>query len=322
MKNAVTSKMSPKVKHKCRETKIVKSKQHALEKSRSASVATRRRQSLWRRTTSAKEARDMPIGVFDSGIGGLTVVKALRKILPNEDIIYFGDTARVPYGSKSPQTITQFAFQDTEFLIARHVKMIIVACHSASSVCLDDLKKSYNLPIIGVIEPGAKAAVQATNNNRVGVIGTQATILSGAYERAIKNLNREVEIVAKATPLFVPLAEEGWITNPISYQVAKIYLAPMVAENIDTLLLGCTHYPLLKSTISKVFRNKVKIVDASLETALETKIVLEKNNLINRKKKPHALRFYLSDLTPNFSDIGRRFLGSNLTEVYRASLSE
>jgi glutamate racemase len=263
-----------------------------------------------------------PIGVFDSGIGGLTVVKALRKILPNEDIVYFGDTARVPYGSKSSETIIRFAIQDADFLAARHVKMIIVACHSASSVGLDDLKKRYDLPIIGVIEPGAKAAVRTTKNHRIGVIGTQATILSGAYERAIKKLSREIEIVAKATPLFVPLAEEGWISSPITYEIARTYLAPMVAENIDTLLLGCTHYPLLKNTISKVFRNKVKIVDASLETALETKIVLEKNNLINRKKKPHALRFYLSDLTPNFSDIGRRFLGSNLTEVYRASLSE
>lgn len=269
-----------------------------------------------------KLLRNKPIGVFDSGVGGLTVVKALRKILPNEDIIYFGDTARVPYGSKSSQTITQFAFQDTKFLVARNVKMIIVACHSVSSVCLDDLRKGFDLPIIGVIEPGAKAAVRTTKNKCVGVIGTQATILSGAYERAIKKLSKEVEIVAKATPLFVPLAEEGWISNPITYAVARTYLAPMIAENIDTLLLGCTHYPLLKNTISKVFHKTVKIVDASLETALEAKNVLENNNLINTTKKSHSHRFYLSDLTPNFSEIGRRFLGSSLGEVFRASLSE
>jgi glutamate racemase len=263
-----------------------------------------------------------PIGVFDSGIGGLTVVKSLRKILPNEDIIYFGDTARVPYGSKSPQIITQFSFQDAKFLIARNVKMIIVACHSASSVALEDLKKKFDLPIIGVIEPGAKAAIRATENKCIGVIGTQATILSGAYERAIKKLSKEVEIVAKATPLFVPLAEEGWISTPITYQIARTYLTPMISENIDTLLLGCTHYPLLKNTISKVFRKKVKIVDASLETALEVKTILESNNLMNKIKKTRSLRFYLSDLTPNFADIGRRFLGSDLGEVFRASLSE
>jgi glutamate racemase len=263
-----------------------------------------------------------PLGVFDSGVGGLTVVKALKKILPNEDIIYFGDTARVPYGTKSPTTITQFAMQNTKFLVDRNVKMIIVACHSVSSVCLDDLKKTFDLPIIGVIEPGAKAAVKATKNKRIGVIGTQATILSGAYERAIKGLCKEIEIVAKATPLFVPLAEEGWITNPITYQIAKTYLAPMIEENTDTLLLGCTHYPLLKTMISKVFRNKVKIVDASLETALEAKTILENYNLSNSSKKKQTMRFYLSDLTPNFSEIGRRFLGSNLDEVFRASLSE
>lgn len=263
-----------------------------------------------------------PIGVFDSGIGGLTVVKALRKILPNEDIIYFGDTARVPYGSKSSETITRFAFQDARFLVARQVKMIIVACHSVSSVSLEDLRKKFDLPIIGVIEPGAKACVRATKNNRVGVIGTQATILSGTYERILKKLNSKLEIVAKPTPLFVPLAEEGWTNNPITYLIAKTYLAPMITEKIDTLLLGCTHYPLLRRTISKVFSNKVKIVDASLETALEAKQVLEKYDLVNQNKKSALLRFYFSDLTPNFSEIGRRFLGTNLGEVFRASLSE
>ncbi len=264
----------------------------------------------------------MPLGVFDSGIGGLTVVKSLKKILPDEDIIYFGDTARVPYGSKSPQTITQFAFQDAKFLVARKVKMIIVACHSVSSVCLDDLKKEFKLPIIGVLEPGAKAAVKLTKNNRIGVIGTRATILSGAYERAVKKLSKEIEIIAKPTPLFVPLTEEGLMTNPITIQAVKYYLSPMITENIDTLLLGCTHYPLLKNVINKVFRNKIKIVDASLETALEAKHILADNNLLNKKHACPSLKCYLSDITPNFSDITRRFLGTTLTEVFRASLSE
>jgi glutamate racemase len=266
--------------------------------------------------------RFRPIGVFDSGIGGLTVVKALRKVLPNEDIIYFGDTARLPYGSKSSQTITRFAFQDAQFLVNRQVKMIIVACHSVSSVALEDLRKHFKLPVIGVIEPGAQAAVRASENNCIGIIGTQATILAGAYERAIKKLNRQVEIVAKATPLFVSLAEEGWVKGLIALQIAKTYLAPMVSENIDTLLLGCTHYPLLKNTIAKVFKHKVKIVDASLETARETKTILQAKKLLNPKKRAGAMKFYLSDLTPNFSSIGRRFLGADLTEVYRASISE
>ncbi len=266
--------------------------------------------------------RNAPLGVFDSGIGGLTVVKALKKILPHEDIIYFGDTARVPYGNKSAATITQFAMQNTKFLIDRNVKMIIVACNSVSSVCLNDLMKQFDLPIIGVIEPGAKAAVRTTKNKRIGVIGTRATILSGAYERAIKKLSKEIEIVAKATPLFVPLAEEGWVNNPISYQVAKTYLATMIEEKTDTLLLGCTHYPLLKTIINKVFRNRVKIVDASLETALAAKEILNKSNLNNTSKKKPSSRFYLSDITPNFSDTSRRFLGSTLDEVFRASVSE
>lgn len=266
--------------------------------------------------------KTMPLGVFDSGIGGLTVVKSLRKMLPNEYIIYFGDTARVPYGSKSSETIRQFAFQDARFLIARNVKMIIVACHSVSSVCLDDLKKEFDLPIIGVLEPGAKAAVQATRNGRIGVIGTQATIFSGAYEKTIKKLSKEIEIIAKPTPLFVPLVEEGFITSPITYQVAKFYLTPLLNERIDTLLLGCTHYPLLKNMISRLFKNKIKIVDASLETAKETKQVLSTMNLLNNRKNKASSRFYFSDLTPNFTDIGRRFLGFNLSEVFRASLSE
>ncbi|MBS4015022.1 MAG: glutamate racemase [Candidatus Latescibacteria bacterium] len=269
-----------------------------------------------------KSLNKQPIGVFDSGIGGLTVVKALKKVLPYEDIVYFGDTARLPYGSKSSPTIIRFALQDAKFLVNRQVKMIIVACHSVSSVALPDLKKHFRLPIIGVIEPGAKAAVQASKNNCIGIIGTQATILAGAYERAIKNLNRQVEIVARSTPLFVPLAEQGWTTGPIALQIAKTYLTPMIGEKIDTLLLGCTHYPLLKNTIAKVFKQKVRIVDAALETALETKIILQAKKLLNPQKLAGTMKFYLSDLTPNFSSIGRQFLGADLTEVFRASISE
>ncbi|MCX8014501.1 MAG: glutamate racemase [candidate division WOR-3 bacterium] len=263
-----------------------------------------------------------PIGVFDSGVGGLTVVKALRKILPNEDIIYFGDTARVPYGTKSTPVITQFAFQDTKFLINRKVKLIVVACHTVSSVCLPELKKSFKIPIIGVIEPGAKAVVKATRNKRVGIIGTQATILAGAYERAIKALDPQIEIIAKPTPLFVPLVEEGWLSSPITLQVAKTYLSVMIDEDIDTILLGCTHYPLLKNVLRKLFAKKIKIIDASLETAIETKNTLAHLGLLTDNKNKGILKVYLSDLSSNFLEIGERFLNINLGNVFRASLSE
>lgn len=273
-------------------------------------------------SSSKKNLAARPIGVFDSGIGGLTVVKALKKVLPAEDIIYFGDTARVPYGSKSASTIVQFALQDAQFLYDRNVKLIIVACHSVSSVALDQLQNKFPIPVIGVIEPGAKAAVMATKNMKIGVIGTQATILSGAYEKAIHTINQKVEIIARPTPLFVPLVEEGWLASPVTDQVAKTYLAPMLHEKIDTLLLGCTHYPLLKYTIQKVFGNKIKIVDASLETAREAKKIIQKKELANHRKKNSSCRFYLSDLTPNFTETARRFLKTSLGEVYRTSLSQ
>lgn len=266
--------------------------------------------------------RRRAIGVFDSGIGGLSVVKALHKILPHEDIIYFGDTARLPYGTKSSDTIKRFALQDAEFLMNRDVKVIIIACHTAAAIALDDLQKKYPIPIIGVIEPGARAVVKATKSKKVGVIATQATILAGAYERAIKRLDPEIEIIAKPTPLFVSLAEEGWFNNPVTYQVAKIYLQPLAKEKIDALLLGCTHYPLLKRPIKQVFGKKVKIVDASLETALVTRNVLNQHRLDNFQTKQGAMRFYFSDLTPNLSNIGRMFIGHELTEVYRTSLAE
>ncbi|MCX8014727.1 MAG: glutamate racemase, partial [candidate division WOR-3 bacterium] len=224
--------------------------------------------------------------------------------------------------TKSSDTIKRFALQDAEFLMNRDVKIMIIACHTASAIALEDLQKKYSIPIIGVIEPGAQAVVKATKNKKVGVIATQATILAGAYERAIKRLDQEIEIIAKATPLFVSLAEEGWINNPITYQVAKIYLQPLAKEKIDSLLLGCTHYPLLKRPIKRVFEKKVKIVDASLETALAAQNILNQHRLNNPQNKYGTMKFYFSDLTPNLSNIGRMFIGQDLMEVYRTSLAE
>lgn len=262
-----------------------------------------------------------PIGIFDSGMGGLTVMRAIKEYLPFEDLLYLGDTARVPYGTKSKEIITKFAFQDAEFLISRGVKLIIVACHSVSSIALEDLKKRFNISISGVIEPGAKAAVKATRNGKIGVIGTHATISSGAYERAIRKYRRDVEIIAKPTPLFVPLVEEGWFDNEITYQIALFYLSPLREDGIDTLLLGCTHYPLIKTLLKRIMGEEVKIVDASNETAFEAKELLKTNHLLREEQKPHY-KFYLSDLVPNFARIGERFLGNPMDDVIRASIPE
>ena len=268
-----------------------------------------------------------PIGVFDSGIGGLTVVRALKRALPNEDIVYLGDTARLPYGTKSPEAITRFGIEDTKFLTNRKVKLVIVACHSVSSVCLPELKEIFSVPILGVIEPGARAALAATKNRKIGVIGTQATITAGTYEQVIRQIARtekpniDVEIVAKSTPLLVPLVEEGWLDNEIARLIAQSYLLSFLAEGIDTLLLGCTHYPLLKDTFQKVLK-KVSLVDSATATALEAKMILSKMGLRRTGNPKPDYRFYLSDLTPNFAEIGKRFLGEPIPGVVRASIAE
>lgn len=270
--------------------------------------------------------KDKPIGVFDSGIGGLTVVKALWKYLPNEAIIYLGDTARVPYGTKSKETINKFAFQAVEFLLRKKVKMIIIACHTVSSVAYDELTKKFSVPIIGVITPLAQAAFKATKNFRIGVIGTQATIASGAYESALKELDRRIEIFAKSTPLLVPLVEEGWLESAITNSILAEYLDPFRKEGIDTLLLACTHYPLLKKSIAQIFKDRVTVIDASEATAQSTQRLLTELKLScnNRKPAAHPTRFYLTDFTPNFKEISERFLARNikLSEIIRVSITE
>jgi len=263
---------------------------------------------------------DAPVGVFDSGIGGLTVVRALRARLPRESIVYFGDTARVPYGTKSAETITRFALQDAEFLAARGVKLVVVACHSASSVALPELVRRVGVPVVGVIDPGARALVAATRSRRVAVIGTRATIASGAYERAIRAADPEVEIVAKPTPLLVPLAEEGWQDGEVAELVVRRYLAGLADEGVDALLLGCTHFPLLADAIGRVLGPGVKLVDSSEETAARAATLLDEQGLLDRAGTPRH-RCYLSDLTPSFEQVGARFLGAPLGEVMRASVA-
>src|SRR5712691_1207562 len=222
---------------------------------------------------------ERPIGVFDSGIGGLTVVKALRDLLPEEKIFYLGDTARVPYGGKSPSTVERYSFEMTEMLIAEDVKAIVIACNSASSVALPTLEKNFSLPVVGVIKPGAQAAISATRNRHVGVIGTRATIKSGAYERALHALDPKIDISAQACPLLVPLIEEGWLEDKLTDRVIARYLRPLVRKGIDTLVLGCTHYPLLANAIARFVGDKVAIVDSAQNCALATRELLDRQSL-------------------------------------------
>lgn len=248
------------------------------------------------------------------------MVRALRRRLPDEGIVYLGDTARVPYGTKSAETIRRFALEDALFLAGRGVKMIVVACHSASSAALPELQRHFAVPVLGVVEPGARAVVAATTRRKVGVIGTTATIGSAAYETAIRSLTDEVEILAKPTPLFVPLAEEGWLDGDVAEGVARRYLASFAEEGVDALLLGCTHFPLLVPVISRVLGPGVRLIDSSDETAAAAGALLEKRSL-TATKGPGSSRFYLTDLTPSFDKVGARFLGEPLGDVVRASVT-
>src|SRR4051812_4705799 len=220
-----------------------------------------------------------PIGVFDSGLGGLTVVREMISQLPNESIIYFGDTARVPYGPKSPDTVLRYSREITSYMKDQGVKALVVACNTATAHALPALREEFDLPIVGVIQPGARAAAAATRTHRVGVIGTAGTIRSRAYEKEIKKLLPDAEITAQACALFVPLVEEGWVDTEPTRAIARNYLAPMVSAQIDTMVLGCTHYPLMKTVIGNVVGRQVRLIDSAEETAREAGSVLRANDL-------------------------------------------
>jgi glutamate racemase len=258
-----------------------------------------------------------PIGVFDSGIGGLTVVRALTEHLPTENIVYFGDTARVPYGPKSPQVVREYALQDTDALLKHNVKLIVIACNTVSAVALDVVQKRAKVPVIGVILPGADAAVKATIKNRIGVIGTVGTILSNAYTNAIRQLNPGIKVFGQPCPLFVPLAEEGWIDHKATELIAKEYLFPLTLEKIDTLVLGCTHYPILRDIIDKILHHNVTLIDSGEATALAVKKMLKELNIENTSKLKPNLQFWVSDVPHKFTEIGERFLGNKLGKVQR-----
>jgi glutamate racemase len=261
-----------------------------------------------------------PIGVFDSGMGGLTVVREMISQLPNESIIYFGDTARVPYGPKSPDTVLRYSREITSYLKGEGVKALVVACNTATAHALPALRREFDMPIVGVIEPGARAAAAVTRTKRVGVIGTAGTIKSRAYEKEIRKLLPDVEVTAQACALFVPLVEEGWLDSEVTRAVARNYLAPIVSAEVDTLVLGCTHYPLMKTVIGNVVGREVRLIDSAHETARQAGELLREHGLENGTPDGARYRFIASDAPDTFLGLGERFLGSPIDRVETVTL--
>jgi len=255
------------------------------------------------------------IGVFDSGVGGLTVVKEIFKILPQELVIYFGDTARCPYGPRSKRIVQEFSIQNVNFLSSLGVKFVVVACNTSSAVALNHLKRHSDLPLMGVIEPGAKAAVNSTRNGRIGVIGTSGTIASGSYPKAIKKIDKDPSVFSYPCPLFVSLAEEGFLDKKATYLIAQDYLQPLKRDGIDTLILGCTHYPLLKRVIAQVMGHGVTLINSAEEIAKELKSSLMGKKLLKKTSKPPVHKFFVSDQPKKFIQIGERFLGKRIKKA-------
>ena len=266
------------------------------------------------------------IGVFDSGIGGLTVVRELLRILPREPIVYLGDTARVPYGNKSRETVLKFSTENVLFLLHHDVKLVIIACHTASSFALPFLERHFKHPILGVIEPGVEMALQTTRSGRIGVIGTHATISSGAYPHAFgrHNSNPKVKVFQVPCPLFVPLVEEGCLSDSITEQVASRYLSPLKAARIDTLILGCTHYPLLKPVVARAVGSKVRLIDSAYQVALKAREVLQSLGLERSAGNGTGAtrRFFVTDEPRHFESLSRRFLGRRVGDVAKVDVAK
>ena len=260
------------------------------------------------------------IGIFDSGVGGLTVARQLRRVLPNEDLLYLGDTARVPYGTKSPETVVRFACEDTAFLVAANVKAVVVACNTASAWALEVLQRRFAVPVFGVILPGASAAIERTRSGRIGVIGTPATIRSEAYTRAIFGERPGCRVFPVACPLLVPLVEEGWVNHPVSRLVLEEYLRPLLRHRIDTLVLGCTHYPLLKRAIRKIAGPEVALIDSAESCARQVGRELAARGLLANRRRSGRLRACLTDETARFGEIAQRFLGGEKISAGRVDL--
>lgn len=266
-----------------------------------------------------------PIGVFDSGVGGLTVAREIMSQTPNEKIIYFGDTARVPYGSKSKETVTKYTRQIIRFLETHDVKALVIACNTMSANALEEVEKDIDIPIIGVVKPGARVAAQATKNKRIGVIATDATINSGMYERFICNIDSDITVIGKACPLFCPLVEEEMLDDPVTDEMARRYLAPLLEQDIDTLILGCTHYPLLTPAISKITGERVRLVNPARETALGLKEMLGKRNLLSDcslTERGVNHEFYVSDAAEKFRLFASRILNDDTLTTFKVDIEK
>lgn len=272
-----------------------------------------------------KADKNAPVGVFDSGVGGLTVAREIMRNLPSEKIVYFGDTARVPYGSKSRDTVIRYSRQIAHFLEEQQVKAIVVACNTASAFAVDAVKDEIpDIPVLGVIEAGAEVAAAETRNRRVGVIGTVGTVGSGIHAQYLKRLDPEITVVGKACPLFVPLVEEGWLHDPVTTEVATRYLQELKDKDIDTLILGCTHYPLLRSTIGEIMGEGVRLVNPAYETALELRRLLERQGLLRTEAAPEEFpyRFFVSDLAEKFQDFANSILPYDVETTQRIDIEK
>ncbi len=258
---------------------------------------------------------EAPIGIFDSGVGGLTVFRALERRFPNESLIYLGDTARIPYGTKSLATVERYALEDAAFIESKRVKMIVIACNTASALATESLARQSRVPVLNVIEPGARRAVEQSRNGYIGVIATEATITSGAYEKAMLAKRSGIEIISRACPLFVPLAEEGWLTHPVTRQVAEEYLAELRRSNVDTLVLGCTHYPILRPVIEQVLGDEISYIDSGEAVAEEVGRLLEENDLARKSDEPRTEQFFVTDSAIRFRRVAELFLGRSLESV-------
>ena len=266
---------------------------------------------------------DAPLGVFDSGLGGLTVVRARREALPGERIVYLGDTARVPYGTKAPSTVIRYALSCARHLVARDVKAIVVACNTVSAVAPERLRVELDIPVLEVIEPGARAAVAATRTGRIGVLATAGTIASGAYTRAVAQLSTRAEVVGQAAPLLVPLAEEGWIDGEVPRLVVRRYLEPLATAGVDVVVLGCTHYPLLRAVIEDEVRARLgaeaAVVDSARATAIAVRAFLEGRGMV-REGRAGSVELLVTDIPRTFGEVAARFLGDEVREVEQADL--
>lgn len=274
---------------------------------------------------SIDNKKNMPIGVFDSGVGGLTVAREIMRHLPNEDIVYFGDTARVPYGNKSEEVILHYSRQIVRFLQTKNVKAIVIACNTASAIALEVLQKEIDIPILGVVIPGSRVAVETTENKKIGVIGTEATIKSGMYAKLMKERDPEVTVIGKACPLFVPLVEEGFIDHNVTREVIDFYLKEMKDSQIDTLILGCTHYPLLRSIIQQYMGEKIKLVNPAYETAMDLKRLLKEQNMEHdqlEEGKEAEYAFYSSDAPVKFKAFANAVLPHNIDWIEHISMEE